>query len=381
MQRYNTMGLMLAATLSFGAVAGCQTPMQTAGQPAPAQQQAAAATGQHAAQAMAEEQEMDYYGYLADEGNTPAAYAVQAIASVSPSPSASPSTSPAPSASGSPAASPTPKPVYTPRPIPSFTPRVAPTPRPGASTGPANAFFKGKLPAEVKARIDERQAALRAKAKVRTDRMTAEKTAIDKATRAGRWVKNTADGTESQSIAFSFEKTVNGATFSRAVKMTRIRKSDDKTLVSATTEFSSTHNGITRKATRAKTLQEDGSYQVVFHSEMSFKEGSKRTVDWTKAIAPDGTVSGTGTIVWTGKTNRAVNLTFGGTEEAETARTADPETKTETTVTATAEGAARAEVKDTTSGGTAEVAVESDVDASVSTEPAAAPAGTSSPTP
>jgi hypothetical protein len=330
---------------------------------------------------MAEEQEMDYYGYLADEGSAPAAYAVQAIASASPSPSASPSTSPAPSASGSPAASPTPKPVYTPRPIPSFTPRVAPTPRPGASTGPAGTFFKGKLPAEVKAKIDERQAGLRAKAKARTDRMTAEKTAIDKATRAGRWVKNTADGTESQSIAFSFEKTVNGATFSRAVKMTRIRKSDDKTLVSATTEFSSTHNGITRKATRAKTLQEDGSYQVVFHSEMSFKDGSKRTVDWTKAIAPDGTVSGTGTIVWTGKTNKAVNVIFGGTEEAETAKTADPETRTETTVTATAEGAAKAEVKDTTSGGSAEVKVDADVDASVSTEAAADTTTTSSTTP
>jgi hypothetical protein len=374
MQRYNPIGLMLAATLSFGAVAGCQAPMQTAGAPAAAQQQAAAQTGQHAAQAMAEEQEMDYYGYIAD-GGAAAAYAVQAIASASPSPSASPSASasPSPSASGSPAASPTPKPVYTPRPIPSFTPRVAPTPRPGASTGPANAFFKGKLPAEVKAKIEARQAALRDKAKARTDGMTAEKAAIDKATRAGRWVKNTADGTESQSIAFSFEKTVNGATFSRAVKMTRIRQSEDKTLVSATTEFSSTRDGITRKATRAKTLQEDGSYQVVFHSEMGFKDGSKRTVDWTKTISADGAVSGTGTIVWTGKTNKAVNLTFGGTEEAETAKTADPETRTETTVTATAEGEAKAEVKDTTSGGTAEVAVASDVDAAVSSEAASAP--------
>jgi hypothetical protein len=376
MQRYNAIGLMLAATLSFGAVAGCQAPMQTAGAPAAAQQQAAAATGQHAAQAMAEEQEMDYYGYIADGGGA-AAYAVQAVASASPSPSASPSASPSvspsPSASGSPAASPTPKPVYTPRPIPSFTPRVAPTPRPGASTGPANAFFKGKLPAEVKAKLEARQAALRAKAKARTDGMTAEKAAIDKATRSGRWVKNTADGTESQSIAFSFEKTVNGATFSRAVKMTRIRQSEDKTLVSATTEFSSTCDGVTRKATRAKTLQEDGSYQVVFHSEMTFKDGSKRTVDWTKTITADGAVSGTGTIVWTGKTNKAVNLSFGGTEEAETAKTTDPETRTETTVTATAEGEAKAEVKDTTSGGTAEVAVESDVDAAVSSEATATP--------
>lgn len=367
MQRYNAIGLMLAATLSFGAVAGCQAPMQTAGAPATAQQQAAAATGQHAAQAMAEEQEMDYYGYIADGGGA-AAYAVQAIVSASPSASPSVSPSPSPSASGSPAASPTPKPVSTPRPIPSFTPRVAPTPRPGASTGPANAFFKGKLPAEVKAKITERQAALRARAKARTDGMTAEKAAIEKSTRAGRWVKNTADGTESQSIAFSFDKTVNGATFSRAVKMTRIRQSEDKTLVSATTEFSSTRDGVTRKATRAKTLQEDGSYQVVFHSEMGFKDGSKRTVDWTKTISADGAVSGTGTIVWTGKTNKAVNLSFGGTEEAETAKTTDPETRTETTVTATAEGEAKAQVKDTTSGGTAEVAVASDVDAVVSSE-------------
>jgi hypothetical protein len=254
-----------------------------------------------------------------------------------------------------------------------LTPRVAPTPRPGASTGPASTFFKGKLPAEVKARIADRQAGLRAKAKAKTDQMTAEKAAIDKATRAGRWVKNTIDGTESQSIAFSFEKSVNGQTFSRAVKMTRIRHSDDKTLVSATTEFSSTHNGITRKATRARTLQADGSYHVVFHSEMTFKDGSKRTADWTKAITPDGAVSGTGTIVWTGKTHKAINLTFGGTEEAETARTTDPETRTETTVTATAEGAARAEVKDTASGGTAEVTVESDVDAAVSSEASATP--------
>jgi hypothetical protein len=42
-------------------------------------------------------------------------------------------------------------------------------------------------------------------------------------------------------------------------------------------------------------------------------------------------------------------------------------------VTATAEGEAKAEIKDTASGGTAEVAVESDVDAAVSSEATATP--------
>lgn len=362
MKQHKAWGLMLAVSLSFGAIAGCQAP----GAPVTATEadkQAATQTGQHTAQAMAEEQEMDYYGFIADEAAAPAAYQVMATASASPSPT------PSASASASPAASPTPS--ATPRALPSFTPRVAPTPRTNSSAAPASgsAAFRGKLPDEVRAKIEARHAALKAKVKARTDKMTAEKEAIGKAVRTGRWVKNS-DGTETQSIAFSVEKSANGQTFSRSVKMTRVRKSDDKTLVSANTEFASTHNGTARKVTRSKTLNPDGSYTVVFHSEMTFKDGSKRTADWTKTIGADGAVAGTGTIVWTGKTNKAINLTFGGTEEAETATSADAG-KTETAVTSTAEGEAKAEVK-TPSGAVSEVQVQADVDAAAVTEPASA---------
>ncbi|MFN3431293.1 MAG: hypothetical protein ACK46X_15225, partial [Candidatus Sericytochromatia bacterium] len=86
-------GLMLAVSI---AIAGCQSPVQTAGSLAPAKQQAAMQASQGTAQAMAEEREMDHYAYLVDEESAARAYSVRADpASPSPSPGASASPTPA----------------------------------------------------------------------------------------------------------------------------------------------------------------------------------------------------------------------------------------------------------------------------------------------
>ena len=82
-------------------------------------------------------------------------------------------------------------------------------------------------------------------------------------------------------------------------------------------------------------------------------------------LPQDGSVSGNGTIVWSGKTNKAYNMAFGGTEEAEVAKVADTETKTEATVTTTTEGTASATAKDTETGATTAVTVEANADAAV----------------
>ncbi|MNS80546.1 hypothetical protein D3C72_1142270 [compost metagenome] len=355
-------GLMLAVAI---AVAGCQSPVQTAGSLAPAKQQAAMQASQGTAQTMAEEREMEYYAYLVDEEGAARAYAVMAdAASPSPSPSASTSASPSPSASPSTdaSASPTPKPSATPRVVVTPKPRtVTPAPTRASAAPTEKPYFRGKLNPEFKAQIDARHARMKEKSKPRLDGMKPEREAIAKVMRTARWVKNT-DGTESQAISFKVERSVNGQTTSRAVSMTRVRMADDKTLVSAKSSFEMAHDGMTRKVTRDKSLQEDGSYVVTFHSEITHKDGSKRVADWTKTIAADGSVSGTGAIVWTGKVVKTVSITFGGTEEAETAKAADAETKTESAVTMPAEGGATAQVKDET-GASAAVTVQAEVDA------------------
>jgi hypothetical protein len=349
-------GLMLAVAI---AAAGCQSPVQTAGSLAPAKQQAAMQASQGTAQAMAEEREMEHYAYLIDEEGAARAYAVMAdAASPSPSPIASASPTPSPSAS----ASPTPKPSATPRVVTTPKPRTVTPVTTRASAAPTEKpYFRGKLNPAFKTQIDERQARMKEKAKPRLDSMKPEREAIAKVMRTARWVKNT-DGTESQAIAFKVERSVNGQTTSRAVSMTRVRMSDDKTLVSAKSSFESSQDGMTRKVTRDKSLQEDGAYVVTFHSEIGYKDGSKRVADWTKTIAADGGVSGTGAIVWTGKVVKTVSITFGGTEEAATAKAADAESKTESAVTMPAEGGATAQVKDET-GASAAVTVAAEVDA------------------
>jgi hypothetical protein len=357
-QKKTVIGMMLATTVALGALAGCATPAQTAmpgTQQAADKQQAGAQTSQTTAQAMAEEREMEHYGYLADEAE-PAGYNVMMVGQPKPKDGEMAITAETKAEAGKGAKA------------------------EAGKGGKARVDFKGKLKAEVKAKLDTRHAKLKAKAKGQLDKLKDEKDAINKAAKAAQWVDN-GDGTETKAMSFSVEKTVNGQTSSRSIKMERTRKADDKTLVSAHSEFSTSHNGVTRTVVRDKALQEDGSYVVTFHSEMTFKDGSKRVADWNKTITADGAVSGTGTIVWTGKTTKTVTIKFGGTEEAETATAADPTTGTTSNVTTTVEGGATAAVTDPTTGATTNVTVEANADAVVSTEPTASPAPAASASP
>jgi hypothetical protein len=330
------LGLMLSATVAMAAMVGCQSPasMGTApGQTATTQQQATAQDSQATAQAMGEERETDNYGYLADDAEAASAgYAVFAA--------------------GGP---------------------KAPT-----GKGGVKAAVKTRLKADVKAKVDARRATLKAKAKGALDKLAHEKDKIQKAAKAAAWVDN-GDGTESKTLEFSVEKTVNGQASTRVAKMVRTRTTEDKALVSAHYELTHSQNGITRSVVRDKVLQEDGSYQVTFHSEMTFKDGSTRVADFSKTITADGAVTGTGTIAWTGKMTKTVTVTFGGTEEAETATTADPAAGATSTVTTTADGTATATTTDTATGTTATTTVTADVDAAVATEATASPAPTASP--
>jgi 5-hydroxyisourate hydrolase-like protein (transthyretin family) len=361
-QKKTVIGMMLATTVALGALAGCATPAQTTmpgTQQAAAKQQAGAQTSQTTAQAMAEEREMEHYGYLADEAE-PAGYNVMMVGQPKPKDGEMAITAETTVDAGKGA--------------------KAETKAEATNGGKARVDFKGKLKAEVKAKLDTRKAKLKAKAKGQLDKMKNEKDAIGKAAKAAQWVDN-GDGTETKAMSFSVEKTVNGQTSSRSVKMERTRKTDDKTLVSAHSEFSTSHNGVTRTVVRDKALQEDGSYKVTFHSEMTFKDGSKRVADWNKTISADGAVSGTGTIVWTGKMTKTVTIKFGGTEEAETATAADPTTGTTSNVTTTVEGGATAEVTDPATGATTNVTVDANADAVVATEPTASPAPAASASP
>ena len=104
----------------------------------------------------------------------------------------------------------------------------------------------------------------------------------------GGWVAGDEEGTEKKTHSFSATKTVNGKTFARSVEMVRVRSTETKALISAHVSFSQElGNGLTRTSTRDKVLQEDGSYLVTFHSELTLANGAKRVVDWTKTIAAE----------------------------------------------------------------------------------------------
>ena len=98
-----------------------------------------------------------------------------------------------------------------------------------------------------------------------------------------------------------------------------------------------------------KELQADGSYKVTGTATLTV-DGKTQSHTWTKLIAADGTVTGTGTFTKADGTTKTV--TFGGTEEQETSAVADAATGTVATVEASAETGAdtAATVTDATTG-------------------------------
>ncbi|MEB3330372.1 MAG: hypothetical protein VKQ33_14195 [Candidatus Sericytochromatia bacterium] len=224
--------------------------------------------------------------------------------------------------------------------------------------------FKGKLAAVAKAALEKREKERKEKAK---DRLAKAKGNMDKAREALKnveWVDN-GDGTRSKTFTFDVSRTENGETISRSRKIVRTVRAEDNVLVSLTAEFTNARpNGGSTTTSRAKTLQPDGTYRVVFHSVIVLGDGTTRTADWEKTIAADGTVAGSGKIVWErdGAVVKTVDIQLGGTEANETAKVEVGEATAEVAVPADGEPSASITNED---GQTAPVAVAAETDGTV----------------
>lgn len=104
--------------------------------------------------------------------------------------------------------------------------------------------------------------------------------------------------------------TVDGVTYTDAtklmvkespnLKLTRevIRRyNPENDLVMISVKHIADHkNGLKSESTRVKTINEDGSYSVTFHSVITKANGKTKTVDWTRTATADGVETGTGMI-------------------------------------------------------------------------------------
>lgn len=365
--KQNLFGLMLATTVAVTSLAGCNVPMQTklgagagtttttqpgaqtgtkpggaltggtktAVQLAPAKQAAATTNTQATAEAMADAKEMDAYDTMASQEEAAIArYSVSALR-----------------ADGSVIRAEDGQMVIT----------SSPKGDRGGARGEAKIEFKGKLKAEAKKKLEERHGKLAEKAAKQLEKMKGDRDKLREKIK-GAWVAN-GDGTETKSFSFDTTRTVNGKTMARSVKMERTRNAESKDLLKAHIEFAQTlPNGTSRTSVRDKVVAEDGTATVTFHSAVVMADGTTRTADWTKTITADGQVSGTGTILWAGKINKTITITFGGTEETETATATDTESQTVSEVTASVDGTIAAEAKDSETGDTTAI------DTSASTE-------------
>lgn len=398
--KHNVFGLMLATSVALSTLAGCNMPMnaklptgsgtgmtqpssgmttgKTGGSTvggslttgtnvkvvptlAPAKQAAAVETTTATTAALQDAAELDAYDTMAtQEDSAPAMYALislneTATATTTTSAEADDKDATATAdATGTVAVKPTVKPVM----------------RPGDAHKPLGPLFKGKLKDEVKKKLEQRQAQFNEKQKKQLDKMANDRDKMRGKIKNVKWVDN-GDGTETKSFDFSVDKTVNGKTFARSVKMTRTRNKDSKDMLAVHAEFSQTEpSGLTRTSMRDKTWAEDGSAHATFHSEITLPNGTKRVADWDKTISVDGTVSGKGTITWTDKTGKVVktvNVTLNGTDDATEAKATDDATKTETSVTASVDGTVTAEAKDDEKGEATKVETGDDDDAATGT--------------
>lgn len=84
------------------------------------------------------------------------------------------------------------------------------------------------------------------------------------------------------------------------LKLTRevIKRYDvDKDLVMISVKHVADHkNGLKSESTRVKTINDDGSYAVTFHSVITKGDGKTKTVDWTRTGTADGVETGSGMI-------------------------------------------------------------------------------------
>ncbi|MDB5101918.1 MAG: hypothetical protein JWM80_6339 [Cyanobacteria bacterium RYN_339] len=177
---------------------------------------------------------------------------------------------------------------------------------------------KVKITVEVKAKVQARIKERNQKIAKRLDKLSNQREKMRNQLKGVKWVDN-GDGTQTKTISFDDTRTVNGKSVTRKATISRTIQTDTKALVSWHADFDQTlPNGLHRVSTRDKVLQEDGTYLVTFHSELTLAGGAKRTSDWTKTIAADGSVTGKGTITWAnkdGKIVKTVTITLSGDED------------------------------------------------------------------
>lgn len=302
------------------ALTGCGSPLlASAGVAlAAAKQQAGAENAQSFSTAMADHQEMEDYGYLAEDAE--AGYALRALA-------------------GAAAAAMV------------------------AAEGVSASGFRGPLSEDVRKRLTARHAELKALAQPRLNARMIEREALKRALARAPWVDNQ-DGTKTKTLEFSVTKTVGGKVATKAARLARTVNTSSRVLVSADTRIEQAlPSGQSRTASRSKTLQPDGSYAIVFDTVHTQGSGATRTMHWEKTVGIEGALFGAGTLTFrdaAGAVLKTLTLGFGGTDARTVGRATDETTGTTTEITTDVEGRADATVKDDATGASASVAVAAD---------------------
>lgn len=267
----NTWGLMVAATFTLAGLTGCANPAQG---PAGAFSEASAGqTTAALAAAMVEEQDVADYDHMirAAQG---ARYAVAA-----------------------------------------------------APEGPKGRGLGDDDLTRLQDRFEALRAAVEARLAAKADAARKLKEALE-----GADVTTDAAGNQTRTFAFEDSRTNRAGTRTRAVESTVTVDAEGMVLSSrhrATLTVDAKGDTRSRTLTRTRTLQEDGSVVITFHREHTFKDGRGFTADWTKTISPEGGVTGTGSLTFTGKdgATRTTDLSFGGTAEAPRAQSQNGETE------------------------------------------------------
>lgn len=105
--------------------------------------------------------------------------------------------------------------------------------------------------------------------------------------------------------------TLASAQGTRTITVTR-RFDEEGTLVQSSQTIQGTVEGVALLGEQSRTIQADGSVQIVSRSEVTL-EGKKRVIVWEKTIAPDGSFKATGSITrFDGET---VSVASSGTED------------------------------------------------------------------
>jgi hypothetical protein len=238
--------------------------------------------------------------------------------------------------------------------------------------------------AKVKDKLQAAKAVAKEKIeKLRRKNNTVRTSDVDKVTNA--------DGSVTETVKIEFENTRIGLKRNTYL----MRTSMNGKLVSLDFKLDVAHKDYTRMVHRTVTVNADGSRNVSIESTTTWNDKRKREVNQERVVAADGSVTGTGTITWTGADGKTTtrNLTVGISAAGDvTSSCADPATNTAVTVEEPATTLATTETTETatvtvevaaTASAPAEekaeeinIEAEAEVQAEATSETAAAPAET-----